>query len=132
MLPVALQLTQLTKTSIHLCSTFRWSLLLCRSKLAISSTKWQSLNNCRVGQNNHSLLPTDLIEDSVLIICCDLKVVCQFISPLVPLRPLVGLRPSSNSFILSFRLTITLHLYRLLLRTQLQKAFSPNAITVSL
>ena len=32
--------------------------------------------------------------------------VCLFISPSVPLRPLVGLRPSSNSFILSFCLTI--------------------------
>ena len=76
-------------------------------------------------------LPTVLIHRLVLIICCDSKVVCQFISPLVPLRPLVGLRPSSNSLILSFHLTITLHLCLLLFRTQLQKACSLYAVTLS-
>ena len=44
-------------------------------------------------------LLTDLIERSVLIICSDSWVVCLFISPLVLLRPLVGLRPPSNFFI---------------------------------
>ena len=52
-------------------------------------------------------LQIELIKCSVLIIYSDAWVICLDISPLVPLRPLVGLRPPSNSFILSFRLTIT-------------------------
>ena len=106
-LSVALQLTQLTTTSKYLCSRFEGSLLLHRSKSTNSSTKWQP--PWRIVDLNRKIilfLPTDLIEDSVIIICCDLKVVCQFISPLAPLRPVVGLRPPSNSFILSFRLTM--------------------------
>ena len=107
MVPVALQLTQLTKTSKHLCSTFRWSLLLCRSKLTISSTKWQS--PWRIVEWNRRIIlsmPTDVIEHSVSSISSDSMLICLFISLLVPLRPLVGLRPPSNSFILSFRLTM--------------------------
>ena len=38
-------------------------------------------------------------ERSVLIIYSDSGIVCLFISSLVPLRPLVGLRPPSNVFI---------------------------------
>ena len=107
-LSVALQFTQLTNTSKYLCSTFGWSSLFRRSKSTNSSTKWQP--PWRIVDLNRKIilfLPTDLIEDSVIIICCDLKVVCQFISPLAPLRPVVGLWPPSNSFILSFHLTIT-------------------------
>ena len=50
-------------------------------------------------------MPTDLIEHSVSSNCSDSRLICLFISPLVPLSPVVGLRPPSNSFILSFRLT---------------------------
>ena len=41
-------------------------------------------------------------------------------------------RPPSNSFILSFHLTIALHLFLLMSKTQLQKAFSLNAGALSL
>ena len=47
-----------------------------------------------------------LIERSVLIIHSDSWIFSLISCPLVPLRPVVGLRPPSNSFILAFRLTI--------------------------
>ena len=106
-LSVALQLTLLTNTSKYLCSTFEGSLFLRRSKLANPSTKWQS--PWRIVEWNRRIilsLPTDLIEHSLSSICSDSRLICLFISPLVPLRPVVGLRPPSNSFILSFRLTM--------------------------
>ena len=46
-------------------------------------------------------LRIELNERSVLIIYSASWVVCMFISPLAPLRPLVGLRPPSNPFIFS-------------------------------
>ena len=53
-------------------------------------------------------LPTELIERSVLNICRDSRIICLFLSPLVLLRPLVGLRPPSrNWLILSLCLSIT-------------------------
>ena len=69
-LSVALQLTQLTTTSKYLCSRFEGSLLLHRSKSTNSSTKWQP--PWRIVDLNRKIilfLPTDLIEDSVIIIC---------------------------------------------------------------
>ena len=44
-------------------------------------------------------LPIELIESSGLIIYSNSWIVCLFISRLGPSRPLVGLRPPSNSFI---------------------------------
>ena len=49
----------------------------------------------------------ELIERSVVIIHSDSWIFCLIISPLVKLRLLVGLRPPSNSFIISFCLTLT-------------------------
>ena len=72
------------------------------------------------------------IERSILMMHSDSWIFYLITSPLVPLRPLVGLRPPSNSFILPFHLTITLHLCLLLFRTQLQKAFSLYAGALSL
>ena len=130
-LSVALQLTQLTQltnVSKYLCSIFGWSLLLRRSKNGEFLHKTAiSLKNCRVEQKNHSFLANwpdwALSSQHLLRVEADLSVHLT----LGPLRLVVGLRSPSNSFILSSRLTITLHLYLLLFRTQLQKAFSANA-----
>ena len=68
---------------------------------------WQS--PWRIVEWNRTIilsLPTDLIEHSVSSICCDSRVVRQFITPLVPLRPVVGLRLPSNSFILPASLSV--------------------------
>ena len=85
-----------------------WSFLIRRrSKLKNSSTKWQS--PWKIVELHRTIilsLPTELIEHSVLTIYSDSCEVCLFISPLVPLRPLVGLRPFSNAVIISFRLTM--------------------------
>ena len=104
---LSLQLARLINTFEYLCSTFGGSLLLHRSKLTNSSTKWKSFQ--RIFEWNRILilsLPTDLIEGSVLRICSDSRLICLFISPLALLRPVVGFRPPSNCFILSFRLTM--------------------------
>ena len=81
MLSVAFQLTQLTSTSWYHCSTFERLLLLRRSKLTNSSTKWQSPR--RIVEVNRRIilsLPTDLIQCSVLRICSDSRLICLFIS----------------------------------------------------
>ena len=82
-------------------------------------------------------LRIELIERSALIIYTDFWAVCLFISPLVPLHPVVGLRPPSNSFkeFPWFSHSASLCLLRLCLilsKTQLQKAFSLYAGALSL
>ena len=134
---ISLICRQLRLNSLFLCSSVR---------MAESGCFWFVAQNWKISpQNDHLLLrieelnrkiilslPTELIVRAVLIIYSDSWAVCLFISPLVPLSPLVGLRPPSNSFILSFRLTITVHLCLLLFRTQLQKAFSHYAVALPL
>jgi hypothetical protein len=96
-------------------------LLLIRrgSKLKNSATKIQSRR--RIEESNTIIvlsLSTDRLELPVLSIYSDSTLVCLFICAslslflgcsvsLVLMRPLVGLRPPSNSFLLSFRLTMT-------------------------
>ena len=48
-----------------------------------------------------------ICDDSWLLVC---SICITVFSSTVPMRPLVGLRPPSNSFILSLHLTITLYL----------------------
>ena len=84
-----------------------WLLFIRSSKLKNSSTKWQSF--WRVDDLNRAIilpLPTDLIERPVLGICDDSWILPLIISPLVPLRPLVALRPALTSSIRSLHLTI--------------------------
>ena len=94
------------------------SLLLCAN--ADSGCFWFVVQNWRIPPQNGNLLfrtealhgiiilslPVEQIERSVLRICSQSKLICLFISPLVPLRPSVDLQPPSNSFILSFPLTM--------------------------
>ena len=93
------------------------SLFLC--KKVHSGYCWFVFQNWRIPSQNGNLLigleefkikinlslRFKLNERSVLIIHYDSWIFCLIISSLVPLSPLVGLRPPSNSFILSFRLT---------------------------
>ena len=84
----------------------------CLHKIAISSMNWES--NRRIILS----LSTDLTELSVLNICSDSTLFSLFICAslslfldcsffLVPLCPWIGLRPPSNSYILSLCLSIT-------------------------
>ena len=110
--------------SIRLCEGWLWLFLRRRSKLNNSSRKWQSpAKNWIVEQLNRIIilsLSIELIECWVLIICCDTWIICLFISLLVPLRPLVGLRPPSK--IPSFSHSVSLCL--ILSKTQHLVAFS--------
>ena len=78
-------------------------------------------------------LPTNRVEPSVLIIHSDSWIFSLINSFLVPLRPLVGLRPPSKipSFSHSASLSL-LHFCLALYKTQLQKAFSLHAGALSL
>ena len=95
----------------------------CLHKMAISFLDLKELHN----KINLSL-PTTLIQRSNLIIQCNSSVVCLSLSLLIPLHPLVGLRPPSKipSFCHSASLWL-LYLFLLLSKTQFQKAFSLNA-----
>ena len=86
-------------------------------QMAISFIDLKNLNS----KINLSL-PIDLIERSVLIIPCNCWVVCLSISPLVPLRPLVGLRPPLTFFVISLHLTMPTVSLSVLSKTQLQEA----------
>ena len=107
---------------------------------------WCVVQNWRISLKNGNLflrfeqlqhkinlfLPTELIEGLVLIIHCYSCIICQFISSLVPLCPLVGLRPPSK--IRSFSHSASLSLLRLCLTlslTQHQTSFSLNAGALS-
>ena len=95
-----------------------------------------SLNNCRVGQKNHSPLPNDTIWPSVVIICSDSWIFCLFICESVSLFldcsvSLVALRPR----ILSLSHSTSLPLLYLRLPFSLRhncRRHSPSMLVLSL
>ena len=125
------QLTQLSKTSKHLCSTFGWSLLLHRSKLANSSaTMAISLKNCRVEQNTHSFLANWLWLSAHVQFPAFAQTRDWFVCSSHPwfhcaLWSAFGL-PRITSF------SHFASLYLLQSKIQHQKAFSPNTHALSL
>ena len=119
--------------SVPPCEGWFWMFLIRCSKLKNSSTKWQS--PWRIVELNSKIivsLPIDRIECSVLIIYSDSWIFCLFISPLDLLRPLVGLRPPSKSFVLSLCLSIPAVSLSVTSKTQHQNTFSLNAGALSL
>ena len=93
--------------SVPTCDSRLWLFLIRRSTLKNSSTKWQSPG--RIDALHRIIVlfsQMELIERSVLVIHCDSWRISLFISPSVPLRPSVDLRPPSYYFILSLRLTM--------------------------
>ena len=115
---------------VPLLARWFWSLLILRSsKLKNSFLKRRSA--WRTEESNRTIilpLLNDLIERALssqhLRRFSGILSVHLCLSSTVPLRPLVGLRHPSNSFVLSLHLTIPSVSLSVLPRTQLQRVFS--------
>ena len=84
--------------SVALCKCYLWSFLIRRWKLKNASTKWQPPSQFGALHVIFMVsLRRELIQRLVLIIHSDEWIFSLIVSPLVPLRPLVGLRPPSKN-----------------------------------
>ena len=121
-----LELSVFLYFSVPQCQGWIWLFSIRGSKLNNLSTKRQS--PCQiwiVEQQNHPFFAnwTDWVLSSAFI-ACDSWIICLFISPLIPLRPLVGLRPPSK-----FLHSLTLpHYYHCISTSTLSQNTTPEGI----